>query len=107
MNNPDNTNAMQSNTTNQSRDNLMEFAPLTTVAASEIKRWAQQANEDRISDAETYRKCPRCYGHHSVRDNFDDLCDPCQQTIMENFPNHESVPYIKAALAVWFKDIKP
>ena len=40
-------------------------------------------------------KCPRCYHWHGVIDNFDNLCDTCQQIILSEFPNHESVPFIK------------
>jgi len=43
-------------------------------------------------------KCPRCYHHHAVIWNFDNLCDRCQSIILENFPTHESVPFIKEAL---------
>lgn len=88
-------------TTNQARDNLLEALPLTTDIASEIKNLAHEANEERKQDAETYSRCPRCYGYHSIHGNFDNLCDQCQQTILEHFPDHASVPHIKAALAKW------
>ena len=85
-------------TTNQARDSLLEAATLTTELVREIKSLAHSANEDRKLDAETYAHCPRCYGHHSVRGNFDNLCDGCQTTILQYFPDHESVPHIRAAL---------
>lgn len=59
-------------------------------------------------------KCPRCWHWHGVIENFghlpeeieakpelekEKLCDGCQKTILENFPDHPSVPHIKAALA--------
>ena len=86
-------------TTNQARDNLLEAIPLTTEIVRELKNLAQQANEARTLDADTYSKCPRCYCHHSIHGNFDNLCDQCQKTILQHFPDHESVPRIIAALA--------
>lgn len=88
-------------TTNQARDNLLEAIPLTTEIVRGIKNLAQDSNEDRKLDPETYSKCPRCYGYHSVHGNFDNLCDQCQQTILQHFPNHESVPHIRSALRKW------
>ena len=89
-------------TTNQARDSLLEAVPLTTDLVCNIKNLAQAANEARKLDSETYSKCPRCYCHHSIRGNFDNLCDQCQKTILNHFPDHESVPHIKAANAKWF-----
>jgi len=58
-------------------------------------------------------KCPRCWHWHGVIENFghlpeeiaadqklakEVLCDRCQQIILTNFPNHPSVPHIRAAL---------
>jgi hypothetical protein len=88
-------------TTNQARDSLIEAIPLTTESVRAVKNLAQHADEDRKSDPETYVKCPRCYGQHSIHGNFDNLCDRCQQTILQHFPDHPSVPHIKAALAKW------
>lgn len=39
--------------------------------------------------------CPRCRCPHFIRDNFDHLCDGCVTVILDNFPDHESVPFIK------------
>jgi hypothetical protein len=88
-------------TTNEARDRLIEETPLNTETIRAIKKWAQHAEDERKADPETYAKCPRCYGHHSVRGNFDNLCDGCVKTILEHFPDHESVPHIRAALAKW------
>lgn len=59
-------------------------------------------------------KCPRCWHCHGVTENFghlpdeieadpslakEKLCDNCQQTILSDYPNHPSVPHIKAAIA--------
>lgn len=44
-------------------------------------------------------KCPRCWHYHTVRDNHDSLCDRCCLAVLEGWPNHESVPHIKAARA--------
>lgn len=43
-------------------------------------------------------KCPRCWHWHGVVENFDGLCDKCQQTILTDFPDHESVPFVKSAI---------
>ena len=88
-------------TTNQARDALLEVIPLNTAMVRELKNHALEATEKRKQDAETYFHCPRCYGEHSVRGNFDNLCDGCVKTILEHFPEHESVPLITAALAWW------
>lgn len=90
-------------TTNQARDGILDSIPLTTEAVREIKNLAQAGNDARRLDEETYHECPRCKGQHSIRGNFDNLCDRCQQIILEHFPDHESVPHIRAALAKWHK----
>lgn len=43
-------------------------------------------------------KCPRCWKRCGIESNFDNLCDRCVEAILESFPNHPSVPHIKAAL---------
>jgi hypothetical protein len=43
-------------------------------------------------------KCPRCWHWHGVAENFDRLCDKCQQIMLADFPNHPSVPHIQSAL---------
>ena len=89
-------------TPNQARDGLLEsLGPLTTEVVREVIKMGRECTEARKADPETYLRCPRCYGYHSVHGNFDNLCDQCQQTIMQYFPDHESVPHIKAALAKW------
>ena len=67
----------------------------------ELRRAVAQCETQRLDDGETYLRCPRCYGHHSVHGNFDNLCDRCQQIILEHYPNHESVPHIIQALRKW------
>jgi len=88
-------------TANQARDNILEDAQLTTATVRVIRNLGLECNEVRKTDPETYLKCPRCKGLHSIHGNFDDLCDPCQETILKHFPEHESVPHIKAANAQW------
>lgn len=60
-------------------------------------------------------KCPRCWHWHGVTENFghepgavlpdgrnpdkEKLCDRCQQIILEEYPEHPAVPYIRAAQA--------
>ena len=85
-------------TPNQSRDMLLDATPPAASFVREIRNAAQMDAEARKADAETFAKCPRCYGLHSVRGNFDNLCDTCQETILEHFPDHASVPFIRAAL---------
>lgn len=40
-------------------------------------------------------KCPRCWNYHHI-DNYDHLCDKCQDVILNDYPDHESIPHIKA-----------
>ena len=42
-------------------------------------------------------KCPRCW-HMSHSLNFDNLCNHCVAVILEDFPEHASVPHIKQNL---------
>jgi hypothetical protein len=84
-------------TANQVRDGLIEAGADPAV----VRKLALDCEKERRDNPDTYRKCPRCYGYHSIRGNFDDLCDPCVKTILEHFPEHPSVPHIRAAMARW------
>jgi hypothetical protein len=42
-------------------------------------------------------KCPRCWHRHHLYDNYDNLCDRCCHVIIEDFPHHESAPFIVEA----------
>ncbi len=44
-----------------------------------------------------YVKCPRCWHYHSILLNYDSLCDRCCNVLETAWPDHESVPFIKAA----------
>lgn len=44
-------------------------------------------------------KCERCRHFHTVKLNFDNLCDRCCHSILEGWPEHWSVPFIKASFA--------
>lgn len=44
-------------------------------------------------------KCPRCWQYHMVVGNFDNLCDRCQNVILTDYPEHESVAGIRAGIA--------
>ena len=50
------------------------------------------------------KKCPRCW-HWTHTLNFDDLCNRCVAIILEDFPQHESVPHILANLSA--RGLKP
>lgn len=50
-----------------------------------------------LRDDPNYVKCPRCWIYHSIKDNYDCLCDRCCRVLVDAFPNHESVPHIKAS----------
>ncbi len=50
-----------------------------------------------LRDDTNYIKCPRCWHLHTVKLNFDGLCDRCCSVLVEAWPNHESVPLIVAA----------
>jgi hypothetical protein len=45
-------------------------------------------------------KCQRCWKVTGEgRFNFDGLCDPCCHVLLEDYADHESVPFIQAAYA--------
>ena len=44
-------------------------------------------------------KCPRCGLYHLMEFNYDHLCDRCCHVLVDDFPDHESVPGIKACYA--------
>jgi hypothetical protein len=81
---------MSSLTANQARDKMLE-----SDFDAALVQLARECEADRRKDSETYLKCPRCYGHHSVHGNFDNLCDGCISTILTHFPNHACVPRIR------------
>jgi hypothetical protein len=62
-----------------------------------------------VDDAATTMRtrCPRCKRYHDIIDNYDNLCDRCVTALINDFPNHESVPHIKANIcqqqAKWLK----
>ena len=52
---------------------------------------------DSVQGNPDYTKCPRCWHHtHEGLFNFDGLCDRCCRTLVDNYPDHESVPHITA-----------
>lgn len=88
-------------TQNQVRDDMLASASsLSTDDVSKMHKWAIDEAERRKNDPD-YHKCPRCYGYHMTRGNFDNLCDRCIEVILEHFPNHASVPFIMEAINKW------
>ncbi|MDE3021947.1 MAG: hypothetical protein KGI54_08815 [Pseudomonadota bacterium] len=51
-----------------------------------------------LMDDDNYTKCPRCWHYHTIKINYDGLCDACCKNILEGWPNHESAPFIMANL---------
>jgi hypothetical protein len=53
-----------------------------------------------VSDGSTINngevaKCSRCRRWRTeCLSNYDNLCDRCVQALLEDFPNHESIPFI-------------
>ena len=45
-----------------------------------------------------YVKCPRCWHYHTIKANYDCLCDRCCKTLVEDFKGHPSVPHIQENL---------
>ena len=77
---------MKSRTRAKSRERR---ALLTKVLAPHMARY-----DDRGQAV----KCPRCWQWTIVgRWNFDGLCDRCCHVIRKDYPQHESVPFIRAA----------
>lgn len=58
----------------------------------------KQVRVESMDDGRNVR-CPRCWHWHGVIENFDGLCDGCQQLILKNFPGHASAPLIREARA--------
>lgn len=106
-------------TPNQIRDAMIEA--LIMVKGSDTTSDDIQAIRVKALEVESVRRnargrfarCPRCFGHHPQLGNFghlpeeiaaepklagEALCDQCQETILEFFPDHASVPHIKAAM---------
>lgn len=94
---------------------MVNGAATTSDDIQAIRVKALQVEEVRRSQPDRFARCPRCYGHHPQLANFghlpeeiaaepklagEALCDSCQETILQFFPNHASVPHIKAALAL-------
>lgn len=67
------------------RDCEALLSPLTTVIVRSLR------------DDPNYTKCPRCWHFHAVRLNYEGLCDRCCKVLIEDWPNHESVPGIVAS----------
>jgi hypothetical protein len=42
-------------------------------------------------------ECPRCYCIHTFKMNYDNLCDMCCYILIDDYPNHISIPFIKEA----------
>jgi len=66
-----------------------------------------------IRDNPDYVKCPRCLHYHTAKENFghteedilldpylskEKLCDRCTHIILNQHPNHPSVPFILKSL---------
>jgi hypothetical protein len=50
-----------------------------------------------VSEDTGHVKCPRCWHYtHVGLFNFDGLCDRCCGVILDNYPDHWSVPGIRA-----------
>lgn len=52
-----------------------------------------------------YKKCKRCM-KYTMSFNFDNLCDRCIVILVQDHPNHESVPLILQDLKERGLDIK-
>ena len=50
-----------------------------------------------LANSPDHVKCPRCWHYtHAGIHNHDGLCDRCCNVLLEAFPDHPSVPFIKA-----------
>lgn len=76
---------------------------MTTEEAKAIHDALQQATVTvtPAANVEGMHKCPRCWHWHTIQRNYDNLCDRCCKVLVEDFPDHESVPHIRAAMAAW------
>ena len=48
-----------------------------------------------VRDNPAYGRCPRCWHYHTVKLNYDHLCDRCCIVLMSAWPDHVSVPHIR------------
>ena len=74
-------------------------ALLTVEDIRKIKGAVKNAQEQLKCDGGA--ECPRCRIVHTIQHNYDNLCDRCCKVLVEDFPDHESVPHIRAAMAAW------
>ena len=52
-----------------------------------------------LRDDPDWVKCPRCWHYHTIKDNYDHLCDRCCLALIEGWPDHPSTPHIVALRA--------
>lgn len=101
---------------NAARDSIIDALAMSGGAdvIREVAAQARTSEASRRADTD-YAKCPRCWDFHTVWSNFghladevaqnpelarEHLCDDCQTLILKDFPDHDSVPHIRSALAV-------
>ena len=49
-----------------------------------------------LANDSRYVKCPRCWHYHTIKLNYDCLCDRCSDVILDAHLDHPSVPFINA-----------
>jgi hypothetical protein len=69
---------------NLDKDGEALLSPMPTVIARSLL------------DDPRYVKCPRCWHMHSVKENYDSLCDRCCLVLIDAHQDHASVPHILA-----------
>ena len=70
------------------------------LVTSRIRKKYERATRMNIKiEAAGGIKCPRCWKQHHVVDNFDGLCDGCQDVLIRFYPEHPSTRRIYEALA--------
>jgi isoleucyl-tRNA synthetase len=63
--------------------------------------FACSVTAESIKSNENYTQCPRCWFYHSIEffpPNYDNLCDRCCRVMVQEYPDHPSVPKMKELL---------
>lgn len=68
----------------QVRDLFLQTCPVSSKLLDGVKT-VTVALEAEYKVNDKYVKCPRCYGFHQIKENYDGLCNTCKYHLMEHY----------------------